>query len=109
MPSFRNTAPWGTLVAPTKGIGCISWIGKSPAAYQFAKNWQETTDLAKAFLVPSPPTAKRMKKWADTKRRPVRHVIDLYDDNRKHESLVAEGKAIKGRNPTESVITTKLE
>lgn len=50
-----------------------------------------------------------MKKWADTKRRPVRHVIDLYDDNRKHESLVAEGKAIKGRNPTESVITTKLE
>lgn len=38
--------------------------GKSPAAYRFAKNWQETTDLAKACLERA---AKRMKKWADTK------------------------------------------
>lgn len=44
--------------------------GKSPAAYHFAKDWQEQTDLAKAYLEKA---AKRMKKWADPKRRPVEY------------------------------------
>lgn len=44
--------------------------GKSPAAYRFAKDWQEQTDIAKAYL---DKTAKRMKKWAGTKRRPIEY------------------------------------
>lgn len=48
------------------------YTGSSPTAYRFARDWQERTDIAGAFLVPSPPTAKRMKKWADEKRRPLK-------------------------------------
>ena len=48
------------------------YTGSSPTAYRFARDWQERTDIARAFLVPSPPTAKRMKKWADEKRRPLK-------------------------------------
>lgn len=48
------------------------YTGSSPTAYRFARDWQERTDIARAFLVLSPPTAKRMKKWADEKRRPLK-------------------------------------
>lgn len=42
--------------------------GKSPVAYKFAKRWHEQIDLARAYLDKA---AKKMKKWADKKRRQV--------------------------------------
>ncbi|KAK8694418.1 hypothetical protein V6N13_071971 [Hibiscus sabdariffa] len=42
--------------------------GKSPAAFKIAKSWHEQNDLARAALHKA---AKRMKKWADKKRRPL--------------------------------------
>ena len=42
--------------------------GKAPYAYQFVRNWQDQTELAKAYLNKA---TKRMKKWADEKRRPA--------------------------------------
>ncbi|KAK8948956.1 hypothetical protein KSP39_PZI005193 [Platanthera zijinensis] len=41
--------------------------GRSPGAFQMAKSWAEQNDLAKACLEKA---RKRMKKWADMKRRP---------------------------------------
>ena len=41
--------------------------GTSPAAYKLAKGWNEEHDIARAYLTKA---AKRMKKWADNKRRP---------------------------------------
>lgn len=41
--------------------------GKSPLAHRFAKEWQERNEIARVFLEKA---AKRMKKWADEKRRP---------------------------------------
>lgn len=48
------------------------YTGKSPAAYRFAKGWQEKADLARSYLDKA---AKRMKKWADKKRRPVDYQV----------------------------------
>lgn len=48
------------------------YTGKSPAAYPFAKGWQEKADLARSYLDKA---AKRMKKWADKKRRPVDYQV----------------------------------
>ncbi|KAJ0039649.1 hypothetical protein Pint_27365 [Pistacia integerrima] len=42
--------------------------GKSPATFRLAKSWHEQTELACATLHKA---AKRMKKWADKKRRHV--------------------------------------
>lgn len=42
--------------------------GESPAAYLFMKNAKEETDMARATLERA---AKKMKKWADKKRRDV--------------------------------------
>lgn len=41
--------------------------GKSPAAYKFAKGWEEQQESARAYLTKA---AMRMKKWTDKKRRP---------------------------------------
>lgn len=41
--------------------------GKSPLAHRFTKEWQERNEIARLFLEKA---AKRMKKWADEKRRP---------------------------------------
>lgn len=43
------------------------YSGPSPKAYQFAKEWQTHADIAKAYLEKA---SRRMKKWADQKRRP---------------------------------------
>ena len=43
------------------------YMGKSPGAFKFAKGWHEKSDMAKAYLAKA---SKRMKKWADKKRRP---------------------------------------
>ncbi|KAK9045165.1 hypothetical protein V6N11_059054 [Hibiscus sabdariffa] len=42
--------------------------GKSPTAFKIAKSWHEQNELARAALHKA---AKRMKKWADKKRRPL--------------------------------------
>ena len=44
----------------------IGYKGSSPAAYKFAEGWQEQNELARSCLNK---TVKRMKKWADKKRR----------------------------------------
>ena len=45
-----------------------SYEGSSPAAYKTMKEWHEQADLARASLDKA---AKKMKKWADEKRRHV--------------------------------------
>jgi translation initiation factor IF-1 len=45
-----------------------SYEGRSPSAFKFAKEWHEQADLARAYLNKA---TKRMKKWADKKRRRV--------------------------------------
>ncbi|KAJ4717218.1 Retrotransposon protein, putative, Ty3-gypsy subclass [Melia azedarach] len=45
-----------------------SYDGRSPGAFKFAKAWHEQADLARAYLDKA---AKKMKKWADKKRRDV--------------------------------------
>ncbi|XP_068641157.1 uncharacterized protein [Aristolochia californica] len=42
--------------------------GKSPAAHQFAKRWKEKQEMARVFLHRA---ARKMKKYADLKRRAV--------------------------------------
>lgn len=49
-----------------------SYSGPSPAAYKFARDWEEQNDLARLYLAKA---ARRMKKWADEKRRPVHFQI----------------------------------
>ncbi|GKV44052.1 hypothetical protein SLEP1_g51279 [Rubroshorea leprosula] len=44
------------------------YIGVSPAAYNWAKDWQEQLDVAKVYLDQA---SKKMKKWADQERRPL--------------------------------------
>eukprot|EP00257_Ricinus_communis_P017580 XP_015576051.1 uncharacterized protein K02A2.6-like [Ricinus communis] len=44
----------------------MGYKGPSPAAFKFAKGWHEKADMARAHLTKA---AKRMKKWADGKRR----------------------------------------
>ena len=45
----------------------ISYEGVNPSAHKFAREWHEEADITRACLDKS---AKRMKKWADVKRRP---------------------------------------
>ncbi|KAF7807946.1 Transposon Tf2-2 polyprotein [Senna tora] len=44
----------------------VGYTGPSPAAFKFAKGWHEKSDMARAYLAKA---TKKMKKWADTKRR----------------------------------------
>ena len=41
--------------------------GVNPSAHKFAREWHEEADITRACLDKA---AKRMKKWADVKRRP---------------------------------------
>ncbi|XP_072083760.1 uncharacterized protein [Arachis hypogaea] len=43
-----------------------SYSGKSPGAYHMIKSWEEQADVTRSYLDKA---AKRMKKWADKKRR----------------------------------------
>lgn len=49
-----------------------SYDGNSPAAYKTIKEWHEQTDLARASLDKA---AKKMKMWADEKRRHVKFKV----------------------------------
>lgn len=44
-----------------------SYDGRSKKAYEFTKEWEQNTDIARAYLEKA---SKRMKKWADQNRRP---------------------------------------
>ena len=44
------------------------YAGKNPQAHNFTREWKQTTDIARASLEKA---SKRMKKWADKKRRPL--------------------------------------
>ncbi|OMO77547.1 reverse transcriptase [Corchorus capsularis] len=48
------------------------YTGPNPAAYKFAKEWQEQADLACVCLHKA---AKKTKKWADKKRRDVEYQV----------------------------------
>ncbi|PKI26236.1 hypothetical protein CRG98_049075, partial [Punica granatum] len=50
----------------TPSTVALGYKGNSPAAYKLAKSWQEEVDLARSCLNRA---TKRMKKWADKKRR----------------------------------------
>ncbi|KAA0060641.1 reverse transcriptase [Cucumis melo var. makuwa] len=44
------------------------FAGKNPQALNFTKEWRQTNHIARAYLEKA---SKRMKKWADKKRRPL--------------------------------------
>ena len=44
----------------------IGYMGRSPAAFKFAKGWHKQAEIARSYLDKA---AKKMKKWADKKRR----------------------------------------
>ncbi|KAA0048702.1 reverse transcriptase [Cucumis melo var. makuwa] len=44
------------------------YIGKNPQVLNFTKEWKQTNNIARAYLEKA---SKRMKKWADKKRRPL--------------------------------------
>lgn len=70
------------------------YTGCAPAAYQFAKGMQEEAELAKASLNKA---AKKMKKWADMKRRAVEfHEGDLVMVRTLPQHLKAFRKVHKG-------------
>ncbi|TYK05161.1 reverse transcriptase [Cucumis melo var. makuwa] len=54
----------GALIAP--------YEGPNPSAFSFAKQWHEEQDISRACLEKA---ARRMKKWADKKRRPKGYEI----------------------------------
>ncbi|KAL5800665.1 hypothetical protein ACOSQ3_032297 [Xanthoceras sorbifolium] len=46
----------------------VGYTGRSPGSYKLAKDWQEQADIARSYLDKA---ARKMKKWADKKRRRV--------------------------------------
>ena len=42
------------------------YAGRSPQAYNFTKEWKQTSEIARVYLEKA---SRRMKKWADQKRR----------------------------------------
>ncbi|KAA0062304.1 reverse transcriptase [Cucumis melo var. makuwa] len=44
------------------------YVEKNPQAHNFTKEWKQTDDIARAYLEKA---SRRMKKWADKKRRPL--------------------------------------
>jgi hypothetical protein len=61
--------------------------GKSPRAFQFAREWKRNHDLVRAYLEKA---ASKMKKWADEHRRPLEFkagdqvLVKLKSDERKY-------------------------
>ncbi|RVW69256.1 Transposon Tf2-8 polyprotein [Vitis vinifera] len=50
----------------------IGYTGRSPTAFKFAKGWHEQADIARSYLDKA---AKKMKKWADKKRRHTEYKV----------------------------------
>ncbi|KAH7843139.1 hypothetical protein Vadar_013087 [Vaccinium darrowii] len=49
-----------------------SYMGMSPAAFKFVKGWHEQADVASSYLEKA---SKKMKKWADKKRRNLEYQV----------------------------------
>lgn len=60
---FKIATKQQPLTPQTLAVG---YKGPSPTAFKFAKGWQVKTDMARAYLSKA---SKKMKKWADAKRR----------------------------------------
>lgn len=68
--SSTNKSPFELITGQqpqTPHTALTNYSGPSPKAYQFAKDWQTQTAMAKASLDKA---SRRMKKWADQNRRP---------------------------------------
>ena len=50
----------------------IGYTGRSPADFKFAKGWHEQADISRSFLDKA---AKKIKKWADKKRRHTKYKV----------------------------------
>ncbi|RVW61382.1 Transposon Ty3-I Gag-Pol polyprotein [Vitis vinifera] len=50
----------------------ISYTGRSPMAFKFVKGWHEQADIARSYLDKA---VKKMKKWADKKRRHTEYKV----------------------------------
>ncbi|RVW22706.1 Transposon Tf2-2 polyprotein [Vitis vinifera] len=50
----------------------IGYTGRSPTDFKFAKRWYEQADIARSYLDKA---AKKMKKWADKKRRHTEYKV----------------------------------
>ncbi|RVW37571.1 hypothetical protein CK203_073985 [Vitis vinifera] len=50
----------------------IGYTGRSPVVFKFAKGWHEQVDIARSYL---DKTAKKMKKWANKKRRHTKYKV----------------------------------
>lgn len=51
----------------------FGYTGRSPAVFKFAKGWLEQADVARTYLDKA---SKKMKKWADKKRRAVEFQVE---------------------------------
>lgn len=65
-------SPHNKVLSLTPNAIASGYIGVSPLAYKWAKGWQEQLDIAKVHLDKA---AKKMKKWADKKRKPLEFQI----------------------------------
>lgn len=65
----RSRSSTGAL---TPHLMSTAYTGRSPGAFLFANGWRASEDLAKACLSKA---RKRMKKWADCKRRHVEYEV----------------------------------
>ena len=50
----------------------IGYTGRSLVVFKFAKGWHEQVDIARSYL---DKTAKKMKKWANKKRRHTKYKV----------------------------------
>jgi len=57
---------WGNNYWPPSSLA-TGYKGPSPSTYKFAKDWNDQVVVARAYLEKA---SKKMKKWADKKRRP---------------------------------------
>lgn len=68
--SASNRSPFEALMGqqPSTPLSIVSgYTGSSPSAFHLAKEWHRNAEIAQAYLEKA---ALKMKKWADTGRRP---------------------------------------
>ena len=68
------------------------YIGKSPRAFNFAKDYKQNLDIVRAYL---DHVATRMKKWADEKRKPLEFKVG---DQVLMKLLPEQWKFLRGRD-----------
>lgn len=84
--------------------------GKCPAAFKATKSWHEQADIARAYL---DKVAKKMKKWADTKRRHVEYnvgdLVLLKQNAEQHKRLRGVHKGLLWRYKEPFLIFAKVD